>query len=180
MLWLFLTSTISIVLLGVTYWHFKSFISDSKADMAKDLADNPFAGIAEAMMQSVQIQWGFAVLFVGAIALMASSIMSLKDIERGNYKILIKQSYKALSIDDDINKLKPKHLMIVQNSLFIIFVISGLWVAQDNIISCILFILSGALCLSEVREHLSRIGLNTPTKTLFLIIPIVLVSLVLI
>jgi hypothetical protein len=41
--------------------------------MQSDLAANPFGGIATAAMQSVQIQWGWAVLVVGAVLIIAAA-----------------------------------------------------------------------------------------------------------
>lgn len=42
-----------------------------KADMRKELVGNPFAGLAEAMVNSMQLQLGWVPLAVGAIGLVA-------------------------------------------------------------------------------------------------------------
>jgi hypothetical protein len=46
-------------------------VQEVKADVRSQLAGNPFAGLAEAMIQSVQLQWGWVPLMVGAIGLVA-------------------------------------------------------------------------------------------------------------
>jgi hypothetical protein len=43
--------------------------------METKLAGNPFRGIADVAMQSVQIQWGWAVLIVGAGFLIAAAMI---------------------------------------------------------------------------------------------------------
>lgn len=37
----------------------------ARADMELDLAGNPFRGLADITIQSVQLQWGWALLVVG-------------------------------------------------------------------------------------------------------------------
>jgi len=44
--------------------------------METSLAGNPFRGIADLAMQSIQIQWGWAVLIVGAGFLIAAAAIS--------------------------------------------------------------------------------------------------------
>jgi hypothetical protein len=47
--------------------------------MKADLKDNPFAGLAEAAVQSVQIQWGWALLIGGAITLMVAAWRAINE-----------------------------------------------------------------------------------------------------
>jgi hypothetical protein len=44
--------------------------------MEKDLAGNPFAGLGQAAVSSVQLQWGWAVLVIGACLVIAAAFMS--------------------------------------------------------------------------------------------------------
>lgn len=74
---LWLTGIVSLVLMAFTFIRFQIKMSDAKKQMAVDLAGNPFRGIADAAMQSVQLQWGWAVLVVGAGLLIASA--AIKD-----------------------------------------------------------------------------------------------------
>jgi hypothetical protein len=48
-------------------------MGEVKAQMQEKLSNNPFKGIADVAMQSVQIQWGWAVLVVGAVLLIAAA-----------------------------------------------------------------------------------------------------------
>jgi hypothetical protein len=49
-----------------TFINLQSGISKMKKDLNSDLADNPFRGLADIAVNSVQIQWGWAVLVVGS------------------------------------------------------------------------------------------------------------------
>lgn len=63
---LWATGLFSFAILAFTFINFQMKISDMKADMNSELAGNPFRGLAEIAMHSVQLQWGWAVLIVGA------------------------------------------------------------------------------------------------------------------
>jgi hypothetical protein len=58
-----------------TFVNFQSKMSQVKADMESELAGNPFRGLADMAMQSVQIQWGWALLIVGAVFVIGSAAM---------------------------------------------------------------------------------------------------------
>jgi hypothetical protein len=72
--WVSIAGIVSLALLGYTFIAFRSRIAEMRGVMERDLADNPFKGIGEAMMQSVQLQWGWAVLVVGALLLCAAGL----------------------------------------------------------------------------------------------------------
>ena len=57
--------------------NFQLKMSQAKADMESELAGNPFRGLADMAMQSVQLQWGWALLTVGAALVIASA--AIKD-----------------------------------------------------------------------------------------------------
>jgi hypothetical protein len=40
-----------------------------------DLKDNPFRGLADVAVQSIQLQWGWAVLVIGIVLLVAAAAM---------------------------------------------------------------------------------------------------------
>ena len=46
-----------------------------KSQMESELAGNPFRGLADMAMQSVQLQWGWALLIVGAGLVIAGAAM---------------------------------------------------------------------------------------------------------
>jgi len=56
-----------------TFINFQSKMSQMKSDMESKLAGNPFRGFADVAMQSVQLQWGWALLIVGAGLVIASA-----------------------------------------------------------------------------------------------------------
>lgn len=72
---LFLAGSASLALLAFDFWHFFSRMSEAHAKMKSEMVGNPFEGIAMAAAQSVQIQWGWAVMIVGAAMLIAAGII---------------------------------------------------------------------------------------------------------
>lgn len=72
---LIVTGTLSLIMLLVTFLRFRQMLSDMRSSMSTDLADNPFRGLGEAMLQSVQLQWGWALLVLGSILLIAAGLM---------------------------------------------------------------------------------------------------------
>lgn len=74
---LWLTGLASLVVILTNLVSILSKISDAKQRMGSDLADNPFKDLADIATQSIQLQWGWAVLIVGAGMLIACA--ALKD-----------------------------------------------------------------------------------------------------
>jgi len=73
--WLWFTGLGSLGMLAFTFFNFQYRMSSMKTDMAKDLEGNPFRGLAELAVQSIQMQWGWAVLFAGALMLLIAAGM---------------------------------------------------------------------------------------------------------
>ncbi|MBM4026326.1 MAG: hypothetical protein FJ280_13130 [Planctomycetes bacterium] len=73
--WLWLTGVGSLGMLGFTLFNFQYRFSKMKAEMNKGLEDNPFRGLADLAVQSVQMQWGWAVLLVGGVMLLIAAGM---------------------------------------------------------------------------------------------------------
>lgn len=63
---LWLTGGLSFGVVGYAFFKIQSHISEVKSAMDADLQGNPFRGLADAAMSSVQMQWGWVVLFAGA------------------------------------------------------------------------------------------------------------------
>lgn len=63
----------SLAVLALTFWNIQSRLSEMRSSMSKELADNPFRGLAEAMTGTVQLQWGWAVLVVGSVLLLLAA-----------------------------------------------------------------------------------------------------------
>jgi hypothetical protein len=74
--WLLVTSVLSLGVLGYTFITLSGRIAEMKTGLEAQLQGNPFAGLAQVAMQSVQMQWGWAVLVLGGVLLLASWGMS--------------------------------------------------------------------------------------------------------
>jgi hypothetical protein len=72
---MWLTGGGSLGLVAYTFISFQSALNERKQQMQTELEGNPFAGLAQLAVQSVQIQWGFAVLVLGAILVIAAAAM---------------------------------------------------------------------------------------------------------
>lgn len=67
-------SSAATAIVGYTFLKMQWLISDVKSQMARELADNPFAGIAANIAGSVQLQWGWIVLGAGAAGLVFAAV----------------------------------------------------------------------------------------------------------
>jgi len=72
---LWFTGIGSLGMMIFSFINFQSKMSQAKAKMETELAGNPFRGLADLTMQSVQLQWGWALLIVGAGLVIASAAM---------------------------------------------------------------------------------------------------------
>lgn len=72
---LWLTGGLSAAMVAFTFWRVMSKIDDAKAVMTSGLEDNPFRGLADMAAQSIQMQWGWAVLAIGAVLVLAAAWM---------------------------------------------------------------------------------------------------------
>jgi len=61
-----------------TFINFQINLANARTQMETELVGNPFRGIADMAMQSVQIQWGWALLIVGAVLVIASAAIKEK------------------------------------------------------------------------------------------------------
>ena len=81
---LMVTGGLSLAVLAYTFVAFQQRMSEARSQMANELAGNPFRGLAEGALRSVQLQWGWAVLVVGAVLIIAAgSIPSQKQLRVG-------------------------------------------------------------------------------------------------
>jgi hypothetical protein len=72
----------SLVLLVITLTRFIQLVNDAQSEITDSLAGNPFAGLAEGLMASVQLQWGWMLLFLGSIAIVSASFVRKADSDR--------------------------------------------------------------------------------------------------
>jgi hypothetical protein len=70
---LWFTGLASLCLILIRFMHFQSKMSQIKTNLGGNLAGNPFRGFADFAMQSVQLQWGWALLIGGAALVIASA-----------------------------------------------------------------------------------------------------------
>ena len=70
---LWFTGLGSMAIMVFTFINFQMNLANIKTQMEAELAGNPFRGIADMAMQSVQLQWGWALLIVGAVLVIASA-----------------------------------------------------------------------------------------------------------
>ena len=69
------TGGLSLGMLAFTFFRLQSRIGQVKDSMDRDLQGNPFRGLADAAFASVQMQWGWAVLAIGAALILACAAM---------------------------------------------------------------------------------------------------------
>jgi len=78
---LWFTGIGSLAVMIFTFVNFQMRLSDAQAQVESQLSDNPFRGLADIAMQSVQIQWGWAVLIVGAGLVIAAAAIKTPDFQ---------------------------------------------------------------------------------------------------
>jgi hypothetical protein len=76
---LWIPGAASLVLLLITLTRFIQVVNDAKSELTDSLVGNPFAGLAEGLMASVQLQWGWMVLFLGSIAIVSATFVRKED-----------------------------------------------------------------------------------------------------
>jgi hypothetical protein len=72
--WLLTTGAGSLAVLLFTFVMVRLRISEMESRMNTELADNPFRGLAQIATASVQVQWGWIVLVLGSLLLIAASV----------------------------------------------------------------------------------------------------------
>jgi hypothetical protein len=72
---LWIPGAASLVLLLISLTRFIQVVNDAQSELTDSLAGNPFAGLAEGLMASVQLQWGWMLLFLGSVAIFSASFL---------------------------------------------------------------------------------------------------------
>ena len=70
---LLVTALASFGVLGYTLINFQTRMSELKVGVSTKLADNPMRGLVQNAVESVQLEWGWAILVVGAGLLVAAA-----------------------------------------------------------------------------------------------------------
>lgn len=81
---LWFTGSAAVLLLIVSFFNFQSKLSEAKANLDRELAGNPFKGIAEAAVDTVQLQWGWALLMGGAVLLITAAALREDEKQKGS------------------------------------------------------------------------------------------------
>ena len=76
---LWFTGIGSLAVMIFTFVNFQMRMSDAQAQIESQLSGNPFRGLTDIAMQSVQIQWGWALLIVGAGLVIAAAAIKTPD-----------------------------------------------------------------------------------------------------
>jgi hypothetical protein len=76
---LWIPGAVSLILLLFTLTRFIQVLNDAQSELTDSLAGNPFAGLAEGLIASVQLQWGWMVLFLGSIAIVSATFVRKAD-----------------------------------------------------------------------------------------------------
>jgi hypothetical protein len=63
----------SLGIMVFTFINFQMRMSSARTDLQRELVGNPFAGLGELALEFVQLQWGWAVLIVGAALIIATA-----------------------------------------------------------------------------------------------------------
>lgn len=71
--WLWGTGLGALAMLTFTFVNFHVQIGSTRSEMQQELADNPFAEMGTAIMDTVQLEWGWIVLVMGAALIAASA-----------------------------------------------------------------------------------------------------------
>jgi hypothetical protein len=69
------TGLLSLGILGYTFYQLQTRLAEMRATMERDLAGNPFAGLARGLAEGFQLQWGWAVLVAGSILVLVAALM---------------------------------------------------------------------------------------------------------
>jgi len=72
---LWVTGLGSLALLVYTYIVLQKFIKEVTESVGQELSGNPFAELVTVAFQSVQLQWGWAIMVVGAVLLLAAAFV---------------------------------------------------------------------------------------------------------
>jgi hypothetical protein len=76
---LWITALGAAAIMAFTFFNFRSEMSQATRQMETELKDNPFRGLADLAVQSVQLQWGWAVLVIGIAFLIVVAAMKDTD-----------------------------------------------------------------------------------------------------
>jgi len=66
----------SLALIAFTYFRLQSRLGEARAKLRAEVGDNPFGGLADVATSSIQMEYGWAVLVIGALTMVAAGAMA--------------------------------------------------------------------------------------------------------
>ena len=84
-----ITGGISLLIVVIDFIYLLYTLNSIKGDMSDKLKGNPFGGMAEAMMSTVQIQYGWVFLFIGSLLLVYAAFA----------KNITKHTFEEITLD---------------------------------------------------------------------------------
>ena len=66
----------SLGLIAFTFFGLQARLSEARSKIREEAGDNPFGGLAEAATNAIQLEFGWAVLVLGALGLIAAGILA--------------------------------------------------------------------------------------------------------
>ena len=96
--WLYGSSVWSFLLVGGTFWYYQSLISDLKASTNRELAGNPFRGLADMAMAATGLSWGWFLLFLGTGLVVMAAYLRKRKLDRQAFLALIAAPLAAVVI----------------------------------------------------------------------------------
>jgi hypothetical protein len=73
---LWITGLSSLGMMAFTFFNFHSKLNQITQQLNKQLARNPFKGLSDAAIQSIQLQWGWALMLIGVILILMAAWQS--------------------------------------------------------------------------------------------------------
>src|SRR5678815_5857686 len=71
--WLWTTGLAALMMLAGSFLSFQALVAELQKSADRDLAGNPFRGLADIAIGSTQLEWGWAVLVLGAALLVTAA-----------------------------------------------------------------------------------------------------------
>ena len=87
--WLYGSSVWAFLLVGGTFWYYQSLIADLKASTDRELAGNPFRGLADMAMAATGLSWGWVLLFLGTGLVVMAAYLRKRKLDRQAFLALI-------------------------------------------------------------------------------------------
>jgi hypothetical protein len=96
--WLYGSSVWAFLLVGGTFWYYQSLISDLKASADRELAGNPFRGLADMAMAATGLSWGWFLLFLGTGLVVVAAYLRKRKLDKQAFLALITPPLAAVAI----------------------------------------------------------------------------------